>query len=188
MGRHLWFDQGAWSFRTRQPLQRSENAMARARSLLAVFCFTVAATSCGGGRGAPAELSGLWSAGQAACAAGVGVRFGPDSIAAVYDSQQEILFDRPRYDVQRGGDTFRVRIVYDLPHRPGGARARNAHGVLVLARGADGGLRPMTHNFVDGRTGTARMRIADDPAMSAMTLEPCGPHPWREELRGRSGT
>ncbi len=160
--------------------------MARARPLLAVFCFAVAVTSCGGQR-APAELSGLWSAGQAACAAGVGVRFGSDSIAAVYDSQQEILFDRPRYDVMRDADTFRVRITYDLPHRPGGARAHNAHGVLVLARGADGSLRPLTHNMVDGLTGTARMRIGDDPAMSAMTLEPCGAHPWREELRGRSG-
>ncbi|GAN00427.1 hypothetical protein U91I_04093 [alpha proteobacterium U9-1i] len=133
-------------------------------------------------------MAGLWSAGQAACAAGVGVRFGADSIAAVYDSQREILFDRPRYVVESGGDAFRVRITYDLPHRPGGARASGAHGVLVLTRDQSGGLQPLTHNLIDGLTGSARLRVADDPALSAMNLEPCGPHPWREELRGRSST
>ncbi len=158
--------------------------MARVRSLFALVCLALAMTGCGGRR-APIELMGLWSAGQAACAAGVGVRFGANAIAAVYDSQQETLFDRPRYEVEGAGDAFRVRIVYDLPHRPGGARAVGAHGVLVLARDGDGGLQPMAHNLIDARTGSARLRISDDPAMSAMDLEPCGPHPWREELRGR---
>jgi hypothetical protein len=158
--------------------------MARARSLLAVVCLALAMTGCGGRR-APVELTGLWSAGQAACAAGVGVRFETDAIAAVYDSQRETLFDHPRYQVEGAGEAFRVRIVYQLPHRPGGARAVGAHGVLVLARGPEGTLEPRAHNLVDARTGATRLRINEDPAMSAMTLEPCGAHPWREELRGR---
>jgi hypothetical protein len=39
---------------------------------------------------------------------------------------------------------------------------------------------------VDPRTGSARLRIANDPAATALTLTPCGDHPWRERLRGRS--
>jgi hypothetical protein len=61
-----------------------------------------------------------------------------------------------------------------------------AHGVLVLVRQPDGGIAPLTHSIVDARTGSSRMRIADDPAVQALTLAPCGAHPWREDLRGRT--
>ena len=42
------------------------------------------ASACAGPAHPPAELNGLWSSGPAACAAGVGVRFGPDKIEIVY--------------------------------------------------------------------------------------------------------
>ena len=122
----------------------------------------------------PAELSGLWSSGPAACAAGVGVRFEPDVIEVVYDDETQTLFDHPRYAPERSGESFRVRITYKLPRVTGGARVAGAHGVLVLARLPDGGLAPVMHSIVDGRTGSARMRIADDPAVRALTLAPCG--------------
>lgn len=138
---------------------------------------------CGGGVRTPSELGGLWSAGQAACAAGVGVRFTPEAIEAVYDEQRETLFARPRYQVLERGEQFRVRIVYELPHRPGGARIAGARGVLVLVRDEDR-IELASHAMMDGRTGAARMRIGDDPVSAALSLEPCGPHPWRGGLRG----
>lgn len=158
--------------------------MTRVR-LLAAICLALALSACGGSR-PPSELVGLWSAGQASCAAGVGVRFGEDAIAAVYDNQRETLFAHPHYRVEESGEHFRVRVRYELPTRPGGARTVGAYGMLVLERGPDGALTTATHNMVDGRTGSARLRIANDPALSALNLEPCGAHPWREALRGRS--
>jgi hypothetical protein len=134
----------------------------------------------------PQELGGLWSAGPAACAAGVGVRFRADAIEAVYDREVETLFAHPRYQVEPHGEAFRVRIVYDLPQLPGGASAPGSHGVLILARQADGSIAPEYHAMVDGRTGAVRMRIVNDPAALLLSLQPCGAHPWREELRGRA--
>jgi hypothetical protein len=156
-----------------------------ARLLLAALCLVIA--SCTGVR-PPVELAGLWSAGQSACAAGVGVRFGQRAIEVVYDGESETLFDRPRYQIEGAGEMFRVRIIYDLPNIAGGARGVGAHGVVVLARQAGGGIAPEAHNLIDGRTGAARLRIRDDPAASLLTLEPCGAHPWREGLRGRRTT
>lgn len=158
--------------------------MARAGTLTALIGMALTAASCSAAR-PPEELHGLWSAGPAACAAGVGVRFNADAIEVIYERQTEVLFARPRYHVEAGGDDFRVRIRYDLPHMPGGARSLGAHGVLILARQADGSIAPETHTLVDVRTGAARLRIADDPARTVLTLEPCGAHPWREALRGR---
>lgn len=158
--------------------------MARARSL-ALAGLAVAAAGCGDAP--PAELDGLWSANQAACAAGVGVRFTADAIEAVYARQRETLFEHPQYDVIGQGDDFRVRITYALPRMAGGAHDPGAHGVLVLARSGDGGVAPAMHNLVDGRTGAARLRIADDPARSVLTLRPCAAHPWDDQgLRGRA--
>jgi hypothetical protein len=158
-----------------------------ARAIFALFGAAVAAAGCAGPR-PPSELSGLWSAGPAACAAGVGVRFSDDAIEAVYDRQVETLFERPRYEVLEDiGQTFRVRITYELPQLAGGARSVGAHGVLVLARQPGGGIAPERHTLMDARTGAARLRIAEDPATTLLTLEPCRPdHPWREGLRGRS--
>lgn len=157
--------------------------MGRLRSLLAGFCLALVATGCGGER-PPPELHGMWSAGQGACAAGIGVRFGARAIEAVYGRQSEILFERPRYRAERAGAEFRVRIVYDLPRRPGGAHSKGARGMLVLARNADGGLAPRAHHLSDRRTGSARLRLADDPAFAALRLHPCAPQAWREGVRG----
>lgn len=158
--------------------------MARAAPFVVLaLLFTLA--GCAGGS-APSQLSGLWSAGPAACAAGVGVRFDADAIRAVYDNESEILFANPRYALESDGEMFRVRIVYDLPQVAGGARVVGSHGVLVLARQrGEGGIAPVAHSMVDGRTGAARMRLVGDPAIGLMTLEPCGAHPWGAPLRGR---
>ena len=159
--------------------------MARQLSLLAALGLVLFQGGCGGAR-PPAELSGLWSAGDGACAAGVGVRFDPDAIAAIYATQRETLFERPIYAVESEASGFRVRIRYELPHRPGGVRAQGAHGVLVLERAPGGGLRVVSHNLMDPRTGAARARISEDPAETLLRLVPCGAHPWREQLRGRA--
>lgn len=157
--------------------------MKRALALLFV-CFV--ASACAGPPHPPAELNGLWSAGPAACAAGVGVRFQSDAVEVVYEDETQTLFDHPRYTPEGSGQSFRIRIVYELPRVAGGTRVAGAHGVLVLARQPDGGLAPLTHSIIDARTGAARMRIADDSAVRALTLAPCGAHPWREDLRGRT--
>lgn len=157
--------------------------MQRATALLSLLCL---ASACAQPSHPPAELAGLWSAGPAACAAGVGVRFEPDAIEVVYEDETQTLFDHPRYKLEGSGETFRVRITYQLPRVTGGARVVGAHGVLVLARRANGVIAPVMHTISDARTGSARMRIGDDPTMQAMTLTPCGEHPWREDLRGRT--
>lgn len=159
----------------------------RTRQPIAVLGFALAVGSCSGAS-RPEELSGLWSAGPAACEAGVGVRFEADAIEVVYERQSETLFANPRYELERGGDNFRIRITYDLPRVTGGARSIGAHGVIVLTRGSDGRIQPEMHNLVDGRTGATRTRIVDDPAVTALSLQPCGDHPWREGLRGRLST
>jgi hypothetical protein len=158
--------------------------MARARRLIAWFGLSVAA-GCGASQPPPAELGGLWSANEAACHAGVGVEFGAEAISAVYQDERQTLFLHPKYQVEADGEEFRVRITYDLPRLPGGARSAGAHGVVVLAR--EGAMiAPVSHTLVDPRTGAARLRIAGDAAARALTLTPCGNHPWREPLRGRS--
>lgn len=131
----------------------------------------------------PPELDGLWSAGQAACDAGVGIRFTPEAILAVYEDEAEVLFAAPHYELQQGGAAFRVRISYALPRPVGGAAVNGAHGVLVLER-EGGRLQATAHNLIDQRTGAARLRIEDDPAMMTMSLTPCGRHVWRDDLRG----
>lgn len=161
--------------------------MASERPFFAMLGLCLAAAGCGGSE-PPPELSGLWSSGPAACSARVGVRFGADAIVVSYDRQEETLFARPRYQPMRGDDdVFRVRIEYDLPKLAGGAGASGARGVMVLARSETGGIAPVLHNLVDVRTGAARLRISDDPAVNALTLQPCGPSPWREDLRGFTG-
>jgi hypothetical protein len=156
--------------------------MARVRFAGLILALSLA--GCGGAR-PPAELAGLWSANAAACEAGVGIRFGADGIRAVYDRQSEVLFDSPRYQLIESGERFKLRVEYDLPRSAGGAGSVGAHGVLVLVR-REGGLRLDTHNLADSRTGAVRLRVANDPAVGLMTLEPCDPHPWREGLRGRA--
>lgn len=131
----------------------------------------------------PAELDGLWSAGQAACDAGVGIRFTPEAIVALYEDEAEVLFAAPRYELERGGEEFRVRISYALPRPAGGVAVVGARGELVLER-AGTRLEATAHNMIDHRTGSARLRIEDDPAMMTMSLQPCDRHPWGDDLRG----
>lgn len=161
--------------------------MAGARWYIAWLGIALAA-GCSGASRPPPELAGLWSAGQAACEAGVGIRFLPDSIQAIYHNDTETLFEHPRYRVESSGEVFRVRILYELPRITGGVRSVGAHGVVVLQRQADGRLVPEAHNLIDPRTGAVRLRIDDDPAARALSLEPCGAHPWRGDLRGRADT
>ncbi|MBK6702537.1 MAG: hypothetical protein IPG56_01385 [Caulobacteraceae bacterium] len=152
---------------------------------MALLFLTTLASACAGPTHPPAELNGLWSSGPAACAAGIGVRFESDKIEVVYEDSTQTLFEHPRYNLESNERSFRVRITYDLPRVTGGTRVAGAHGVLVLARQSGGGLAPVTHSIVDARTGSQRMRIANDPVVQALTLTPCGAHPWREDLRGR---
>jgi hypothetical protein len=158
--------------------------MAQARQFIALFGLLVVA-GCVAPQPPPAELLGFWSAGDAACRGGVGIEFGAEAIDAVYEDERQTLFQHPRYLVQAQGDEFRVRITYDLPRMAGGARSAGAHGVLVLAREGSV-IAPVSHTLVDPRTGAARMRLSEDPAVRTLTLTPCGDHPWREPLRGRS--
>jgi hypothetical protein len=156
--------------------------MARARTFMALIGLALATAGCGGAP--PRELSGLWSAGQASCAAGVGVRFTSDAIEAVYDERREVLFEHPRYQ-RIGQSPFRVRIIYDLPRLPGGAHVAGARGLLVLTRQPDGTIVPQVHNLLDARTGAARLPLRDDPAVAALTLAPCAGESGAAALRGR---
>ena len=147
----------------------------------------LALTGCGSER-PPAELAGLWSAGPAACEAGMGLRFEDEAIAAVYDGQREVMFQNPRYRVEEHGEEFRVRVSLRLA-APTWRRAKaSAHMACWCWRATRrAALRPSSHNLIDARTGSARMRIVGDPTLS-FALQPCGDHhPWRENLRGRSG-
>lgn len=155
--------------------------MARAPLALLWLCLTAGCVAA-----PPAELSGFWSASPAACEAGVGVRFGARAIELIHDDAGETLFAHPRYTRERTGNSFRLRIVYDLPRMAGGAYGLGARGEVVLVRLPDGGIAPLTHNILDGRTGAARLRFVGDPGAALLTLKPCGPSPWREALRGRS--
>jgi hypothetical protein len=158
----------------------------RSLPIAAILCLGAIVSGCGFSTSPPPELHGLWSAGQAACAAGVGVHFGSDAIQAVYEQERQTLFEHPRYQVLGEGEAFRVRILYDLPERPGGAHVAGARGVLVLMRDGRGGIVPEAHNLIDGRTGAARVQLDNDPALSVLSLQPCGDdHPFREGLRGR---
>ena len=153
--------------------------------VVAPFCILLALAGCSGAR-APEQLSGLWSSGQAACEAGVGVRFGANAIEAVYDQRAVALFKHPRYRLERSGGEPRIRITYDLPYLPGGVRSAGAHGVVILVRRDDGGIEPASHQMVDPRTGAVRVRVQNDPVRDLLSLQPCGPSPWRSELRGRT--
>jgi len=158
--------------------------MMRMGTSLGMLSLAVATASCAAPP--PEELAGLWSAGPAACAMGVGVRFGADAIEVVYPERSEVLFERPRYEPEREGEAFRVRITYDLPRLPGGAASAGAHGVITLARGPGGGIIPATHMLADPRTGAVHARLVDDPALEALTLSPCEGVPTPEiPIRGR---
>jgi hypothetical protein len=154
----------------------------------AAFVLTVGlACSSGCARsGPPEELAGLWSAGPAACEAGIGVRFETSAVAAIYENGGETLLKAPDYDVERRGARVRVRVVYQLPAAAGGARSPGARGVLIVERGGDGWLNAVTHRLEDTRTGSARIAIGSDPVAAAFHLRKCGAGAWIEGLRGRA--
>lgn len=182
MGRRLKFDQCLATFRPHQPDQRSpKTEMAGSRLIIAGLA--LALTGCSDAAAPPSELDGLWSTGDASCAAGVGIRFTEAAIMAIYPDQEEVLFAAPQYDEISSEGRFRVRVTYQLPDLAGAGPRPGAHGVIVLSRHG-GLLAPESHAMVDGLTGSARMRIGDDPVTTALTLQPCGRHPWREPLRG----
>jgi hypothetical protein len=155
--------------------------MARLRWIIAGLGFVLAA--CSQASAPPRELDGLWSTGDASCAAGVGIRFTEAAIVAIYPDEEDVLFVAPHYDEISSQGRFRVRVTYDLPRIDGAPRRPGARGEIVLSRHG-GLLAPERHTVMDGMTGSARMRIADDPVTTALTLQPCGRHPWREPLRG----
>jgi hypothetical protein len=159
--------------------------MASGRYVIAGFlCLAASSSGCGAALGPPPELLGLWSAGPAACAAGVGLSFDNNAVQARVDDVREPLFEQPIYRRMGVGDAFRVRIDYQLPHAAGPTRV-GGRGALVLERGPEGRLRPVSHMMVDPLTGSARIRIKDDPVLSSLDLRPCGAHAWTEDLRGR---
>lgn len=144
---------------------------------LAILCLLLL-SACTGGQAPPRQLAGMWSAGPAACAARIGLEFGPQAVEAVYVDEREALIVRPRYEVLQD-EPFRVRIRYRLP------AARGGEGVIELARGADGWLRPTAHRFENGLTGAVRLSIGQDPMLQAMTVRPCDRNAWIADLRGR---
>lgn len=151
--------------------------MRRALAALALFCLA-------GCDGPPKELAGVWSAGPAACAAGVGLEFGARSIDAIYAGERQILFHNPRYAVEHGADGLRISVIYDAP--PAGQDDQRVRGMFVLERGDDGWLRPRGRRLEDPRTGTVRVRIGDDPLTTALAVRRCGPDSFIPGLRGRS--
>ena len=142
--------------------------------------------ACAGANAPPAELAGLWSSGQAACDAQIGVEFNAKAVESTFQGDRQVLFAHPRYETEAAEHGFQVRIEYDLPRFAGGATASGAYGVIELERGEDGRLRPLSHTLIDPRTGSARTRIASDPVMSALDLVPCSGQSWGHALRGRS--
>ena len=151
--------------------------------LAGALTLTCALAACAD-QGPPRELAGLWSAGPAACAADIGVRFEPGEVALRYAPEQsQTLMESPRYALERRGARLRVRISYRLPGA-GGDVARGARGVMVLERDNDGWLKVDSHLLEDTRTGAARVRLQDDPVARAFRLRQCGPNAWIEGLRG----
>lgn len=124
--------------------------------------------------GPPLELAGLWSRGEGACAAQLGVTFSKEAITAQTPDGRAILFKNPVYELEQGGPRFRVRIRYALPSVPGRVTGRGRFGVLILARDAAGWLHPVTHHTQDTRTGSARLRLAQPYVTQALTLVRCG--------------
>jgi hypothetical protein len=121
----------------------------------------------------PKELSGLWSTGPAACAAGLGVTFRRDGVWAHYAKDEFVLMAAPRYTVTPTPDGALVRIDYKLPGAPGGVAADLGRGVIELERSRMDRLRPVRSRFVDLRTGAATLPLHAGPMEQAMQLARC---------------
>jgi hypothetical protein len=119
-------------------------------------------------------LAGLWSRGEGACEAKLGVTFAADAIWAQTPEGRSILFNEPIYELERGGSQFQVRIRYALPNVAGRVTGRGRFGILILKRDTSGWLRPLTHHSLDTRTGSARLRLNQPHLLQALTLVRCG--------------
>lgn len=137
-----------------------------------VLSFLVACGALGGcAQGPPSELAGLWSRSAAACAAGAGVRFEADAVRVYYGRSDRVLFDHPRYALERRGGEVRVRIDYGKDGGP----AAGESGRLVLHRTPEGWIRPVSHQFADKRTGAVSERLAGEDVTRFFTLQLCAP-------------
>ncbi len=123
---------------------------------------------------APRELEGLWSRSEGACALGAGVRFETGAVRVLFGRHERVLFEAPKYRVERRGPTSRITINYESPAASGRDGAR---GVLILERGADDWVRPASHQFADKMTGAVRMRLGDEDAARFFTLHRCADPP-----------
>jgi hypothetical protein len=123
--------------------------------------------------GAPPELDGLWSRSDSACAIGAGVRFEADAVRVFLGRDEEVLFDAPRYKVERRGRAARITIDYALPTRPGGGSGQGGRGVLILERDAENWIRPVSHQFADKTTGAVSVRLGEEEATRFFTLHRC---------------
>lgn len=136
-----------------------------ARTVWAILAVCGAA---GCAQGPPPALDGLWSRSEAACAIGAGVRFEADAVRVYYGRSDRVLFDHPKYAVERRGDEVRVRIDYAQPD--GGVG-----GSLVLHRTHEGWIRPVSHQFADKTTGSVSVRLAGEDVTQFFTLQLCAP-------------
>jgi len=138
--------------------------MMRVIGLLACFWVTACAPP-----GPPRDLEGLWSRSDGACRIGAGIRFGADAVRIFYGRSDEVLFDAPRYRVERRGAVARIAIAYRRPNDAPSAAART----LILERDEGDSLRPARHGFADGATGSVRIDLDSDDLQRAMTLRRC---------------
>jgi hypothetical protein len=126
---------------------------------------------------APRELDGLWSRSEPACAMGAGVRFEVDAVRVFLGRDETVLFDSPRYKVERRGRRARITIDYVLPVRRGGpgegGSEKGGRGRLILARDAGDWIRPVLHQFADKGSGAVSLPLGDDDATRYFTLRRC---------------
>ena len=127
--------------------------------------------------GAPAELAGLWSVGEAACAQGRGLTFDAGAITVHGESRAEPLVDGVRDEVRAARAGLRVSIRHALPGRPGGVDPRGGVGVVDLELARDGWLRPVARRFEDGLTGSARTPLHALGYADALLVRRCA-LPW----------
>lgn len=122
---------------------------------------------------APRELEGLWSRSDGACAVGAGVRFEADAVRVFLGRDEEILFENPRYRVERRGREARITIDYALPDQRGVVQRQNGRGVLILERDAENWIRPVSHQFADETTGAVSVRLGGEVPTRYFTLRRC---------------
>jgi hypothetical protein len=131
------------------------NAIMRSVATLLALC----AVACAPRPGPPPELEGLWSRGEGACEAGLGVTFGHDAVRAQTMDGQHTLFAAPVYSVERRGAVLTVRIRYQFPDVAGAVTGRGRYGLLELSQDREGWLRLVNHYSIDTRAGSARLQL-----------------------------